>query len=79
MEAPKPSIAAPGTPIKLQRQGIFKPAGQSPTQRFLDEALSSDGSAAKVLVSASESLAKVPSLFLAQVWITLPYVELTGG
>lgn len=64
---PKPVVNAPGTPLHLQHQSIFKPVTQSPTQRFLDEALSSDGSAAQVLVSASETFAKVPTMFLAQV------------
>jgi len=65
-------VPAPGTPIHLLRQstgtggGIFKSANQSPTQRFLDEALSSEGSAAKVIVSASERLGNLPGLFLAQ-------------
>ena len=67
VEAPKPVPEIPGTPIKLERGSIFKPTTMSPRRRLIEETLSSDGSAAKVLSEASSTLGKLPSLFLAQV------------
>lgn len=57
----------PGTPVKLERTSIFKPSFETPRQKLLNDAFSSDGTAAKVLASAGSPLSWVPHALLAQV------------
>ncbi|KZT32988.1 hypothetical protein SISSUDRAFT_1132815 [Sistotremastrum suecicum HHB10207 ss-3] len=56
----------PGTPVKLERTSIFKPSFETPRQKLLNDAFSSDGTAAKVLASAGSPLSWVPHALLAQ-------------